>query len=96
MACADNITTSCTLSDHPDKDRDEAKDDHSANDSEAMDIGDIELKAEASILAKEVKELLVLIIRMNNMKLNQASIVAGLAGTKGGRNDRRRKSSPKG
>ncbi|XP_026995639.2 transcription elongation regulator 1 [Tachysurus fulvidraco] len=40
-----------------DKDRDEAKDDHSANDSEAMDIGDIELKAEASILAKEAPKV---------------------------------------
>ncbi|MCI4386746.1 hypothetical protein PGIGA_G00066070 [Pangasianodon gigas] len=36
-----------------DKDGDEAKDDQSADDSEAMDIGDVELKAEASILAKE-------------------------------------------
>ncbi|XP_058271577.1 transcription elongation regulator 1 isoform X3 [Hemibagrus wyckioides] len=36
-----------------DKDRNEAKDDQSADDIEAMDIGDVELKAEASILAKE-------------------------------------------
>ncbi|XP_060791869.1 transcription elongation regulator 1 isoform X1 [Neoarius graeffei] len=36
-----------------DKDGDEAKDDQSADDLEAMDIGDVELKAEASILAKE-------------------------------------------
>ncbi|XP_053504440.1 transcription elongation regulator 1 isoform X1 [Ictalurus furcatus] len=35
------------------KGRDEAKDDQSADDSDAMDIGDVELKAEASILAKE-------------------------------------------
>lgn len=44
-----------------DKDGDEAKDDQSADDLEAMDIGDVELKAEASILAKEVKAVLVLI-----------------------------------
>lgn len=32
-----------------------------------MDIGDVELKAEASILAKEVTAILVLIIRLVEM-----------------------------
>lgn len=54
-----------------DKDGDEAKDDQSADDLEAMDIGDVELKAEASILTKEVKAVLVLIIRL--LEMNQAS-----------------------
>lgn len=85
----------CFPSEHPDRDRDEAKDELSADDSEAMDIGDVELKAEASILAKEVKYVLVTITTL--LELNQAfKAFYSVSAPKGGRNDRRRKSSPEG
>lgn len=58
------------MSDHLDRDGDEAKDDQSADDSEAMDIGDVELTAEASILAKEVNAVLVMITMF--VEMNQA------------------------
>lgn len=88
------------LSDYLDNDGDEPKDDLSIDGSEAMDIGDVELKAEASILTKEVKDVLVLIMLFCGIKSGLRVLVfffhSGLSATKGGRNDRRRKSSPKG
>lgn len=80
-----------------DRDRDEAKDDHCADNAEVMDIGDVDLKAEASILAKEVNAVLALMIWLVEMNhtLNVCLFWCALD-AKGGGNDRRGKSSPEG
>lgn len=83
------------------KDGDKAKDAQSVNDCEAMEIVDMELKAEASILVKEVNaqhafrkpcifpRILLYLTPCRTLSFD-------FLVTKGGRNDRRGKSSTEG